>query len=84
MGGTCSMCGAERGANRVLVCQCKGKRPLGRPRRIWNNNIKIDPYEIGREICGLNCCGSGWWQVGGCCVCGDESLGSVKCGQCLN
>jgi len=54
------MCGAERGANRVLVCQCKGKRPLGRPRRIWNNNIKIDPYEIGREICGLNCCGSGW------------------------
>jgi len=51
--------GAERGANRVLVCQCKEKRPLGRPRLIWKNNIKTDPQEISREMCGLNCCGSG-------------------------
>jgi hypothetical protein len=49
------MCGAERGANRVLVCQCEGKRPLGRPRRIWINIIKTDPQEIGKEMCGLNC-----------------------------
>ena len=31
-----------RGAYRVLVGKSKGKRPLGRPRRRWEDNIKVD------------------------------------------
>ena len=32
---------------RVLVGKPEGKRPLGRPRRIWENNIKMDLQEVG-------------------------------------
>jgi hypothetical protein len=34
--------GERRGAYRVLVGKSEGKRPLGRPRRRWQNNIKMD------------------------------------------
>jgi len=36
-----------RGVNRVLVGKPEGKRPLGRPRRRWEVNIKIDLQEVG-------------------------------------
>jgi hypothetical protein len=36
-----------RGAYRVLVGRPEGKRPLGRPRRRWEDNIKTDLKEIG-------------------------------------
>jgi hypothetical protein len=36
-----------RGAYRVLVGKPEGKRPLGRPRRRWEYNIKMDLGEIG-------------------------------------
>jgi hypothetical protein len=36
-----------RGAYRVLVGRLEGKRPLGRPRCMWENNIKIDLRKIG-------------------------------------
>jgi hypothetical protein len=36
-----------RGVYRVLVGRPEGKRPLGRPRRGWENNIKMDLREIG-------------------------------------
>jgi len=39
--------GEERGANRVLVGKPEGKRPLGRPRRRWVDNIKMDLLEVG-------------------------------------
>jgi hypothetical protein len=39
--------GEERGVYRVLVAKPEGKRPLGRPRRRWENNIKMDLREIG-------------------------------------
>jgi hypothetical protein len=39
--------GEGRGAHRVLVGRPKGKRPLGRPRRRWEDNIKMDLGEIG-------------------------------------
>ena len=32
---------------RVLVGKPEGKRPLGRPRRRWENNIKLDFQEVG-------------------------------------
>jgi hypothetical protein len=35
------------GVHRVLVGKPEGKRPLGRPRRRWENNIKIDLQEVG-------------------------------------
>ena len=34
--------GDRRGVNRVLVGKPEGMRPLGRPRRKWNDNIKMD------------------------------------------
>jgi hypothetical protein len=39
--------GESRGAYRVLVGKCEGKRPLGRPRHRWEVNIKIDLQEAG-------------------------------------
>src|SRR5215471_10568443 len=41
--------GEERGVHRVLVGKPGGKRPLGRPRRRWEDNIKLDLQEVGRS-----------------------------------
>ena len=37
-----------RGAHKVLVGKREGKRPLGSPRRRWEDNIKMDLQEVGR------------------------------------
>jgi hypothetical protein len=42
--------GAGRGAYRVLVGMPEGKRPLGRPRHRWEDNIKMDLGEIGIDV----------------------------------
>ena len=39
--------GEGRGVNRVLVGKPEGKRPLGRPRRRWEDNIRMDLQEVG-------------------------------------
>jgi hypothetical protein len=39
--------GEERGVHRALVGKPEGNRPLGRPRRRWEDTIKIDLQEIG-------------------------------------
>jgi hypothetical protein len=44
--------GEGRGAYRILVGRPKGKRPLGRPRCRWEDNIKMDLRETG--IDGVN------------------------------
>ena len=36
-----------RGVHKVLVGKPEGKRPLGRPRRRWEDNIKMDLEEVG-------------------------------------
>ena len=41
---------------RVLVEKLKGKRPLGRPRRRWEDNIKMDLQEVG-------CGGMDWIEL---------------------
>jgi len=41
--------GEMRGAYRVLVGEPEGKRPLGRPRRRREDNIKMDHREVGWE-----------------------------------
>jgi hypothetical protein len=49
MGGACRADGEERGVYRVLVVKPEGKKPLGRPRRRWEDNIKINLQEV---VCG--------------------------------
>jgi hypothetical protein len=39
--------GEDRGVHRVLMGKPEGKRPLGRPRRRWKDNIKMDVQEVG-------------------------------------
>jgi hypothetical protein len=39
--------GEGRGAYRILVGRSEGRRPIGRPRCRWEDNIKIDLYEVG-------------------------------------
>jgi hypothetical protein len=46
--------GEGRGVHRVLVGKREGKRPLGRPRRRWEDNIKRYLQEVGGVV------GTGW------------------------
>ena len=48
--------GEGRGVNRVLVGKTEGKRPLGRPRRRWKYNNKMDLQEVG-------CGGMDWIEL---------------------
>jgi hypothetical protein len=48
--------GEGRGVYRVLVGRPEWKRPLGRPRRRWEDNIKMDLREIGID-------GANWIQL---------------------
>jgi hypothetical protein len=41
--------GEGRGACKILVGRSEGRRPLGRPRRRWEDNIKVDLQEVGWE-----------------------------------
>jgi transposase len=50
MGGACSAYGGKRGVYRVLAGKPEGKRPLGRPRLRWEDNIKMDLQEPGRGV----------------------------------
>jgi hypothetical protein len=47
MGRACSADSVRKGVYRVLVRKPEGKRPLGRPRRRWEDNIKADLQEVG-------------------------------------
>jgi hypothetical protein len=72
-----------RGVYRVLMGKPEGKRPLGRPRRRWKDNIKMDLQEVG-------CLGMDWIemaqdrQVAGTCECGNKPSGSIKRGEFLD
>jgi hypothetical protein len=52
VGGTCGTHGEGRIIYRVFVGRPEGKRPLARPRHRWEDNIKMDLWEIG--IDGVN------------------------------
>jgi hypothetical protein len=47
MGRACSTNGEKRIAYRMLMGKPEGKRPLGRPRRRWEVNIRLDLREMG-------------------------------------
>jgi hypothetical protein len=51
--------GEGRNVYMVLVGKPEGKRPLGRPRRRWEDGIKMDLREIGCGVCGVDSPGSG-------------------------
>jgi hypothetical protein len=42
--------GVKRNEYKLLVGKPEGKRPLGKPRRMWIDNIKIDSLEIGLSV----------------------------------
>jgi hypothetical protein len=67
--------GEERKVYKVLVGKPEGKKPLGTPRRRWEDGIRMDLRDIGLG-CGLDSTGSGRGLVAGCCECGDEPSGS--------
>jgi hypothetical protein len=46
----CSKDGETRNAYRILVGKPEENRPLGRPRRVWVDNIKIYHREIGLDV----------------------------------
>jgi hypothetical protein len=75
--------GERRCTYLVLVWKTEGKSTLGRPRRGWEDNIKMDLKEVG--------CGVMDWielaqdrQVTGCRECGNEPSDSIKCGEFLD
>jgi len=47
IGGLCSTCGERSGGYSVLVGKPGGKRPLGRTRGRWEDNINMDLQEVG-------------------------------------
>jgi hypothetical protein len=50
MGRLCSTYREVKNAYKILIGKSEGKRPLGRPRRRWEDNIKIDLREMGLEV----------------------------------
>ena len=52
--------GKRRGVHGVLAGKPEGKRPLGRPRRRWEDNIKMDLREVGCVVW----TGSSWLRIG--------------------
>ena len=52
--GDVALMGEWRGVHSVLVGKPEGKRPLGRPRRRWEDNIKMDLQELGGVV-GTGC-----------------------------
>jgi hypothetical protein len=68
-----------RNVYKILDGKPEGKRPIGRPRRTWDDNIRTDLRETGWE-------GVDWMQLAqvGCCEHGNEPSGSIKGGEFLD
>ena len=83
MGRACGTCGGElciRGGG--FGWKREGKRPLRRPRRRWEDNIKI--YFLRYKVMNvLNLCDSGQGHVVDCCECGNEPSSFIKCCEFL-
>jgi len=56
MGGECSAYGGQEGRIQILVGKPEGKRPFGRPRRRWEDNITMGLQELG-------CGGMNWIEL---------------------
>ena len=71
MDGACGAYGG--GVYRVLVGRPEGKRPLGRPRRRWGDNIKMDLQEVGGGC-------EDWMELAQ----NRDTFGFQKCGEFLD
>jgi hypothetical protein len=69
--------GEKRNAYKLLVEKPEGKRPLGRPRRKWVDNIRMDLLEFGWGD--VDWPGSEHGQAKSSCKSGIELSGSTKC-----
>jgi len=74
--------GDMRNAYKILVGKPVGKGPLGRPRRTCKDIKCILRHKVGK--CGLDAHGSGWRLITDSCEHGNEPLGSIKGGKCLD
>jgi len=63
--------GERRDLYRVLLGKSEGKRPLGKPRRGREDNIKMDFQEVG-------CGGLDWIELADACECGNELSGTLN------
>jgi hypothetical protein len=63
--------GEGRDVYKVLVGKPKGKRSIGKPRRSWASNNKLDLQEVGCED-------RHWFELDWTCESGNETLGSFK------
>ena len=70
--------GEERGAYRFLEGKPEGKRPLGRPRHRWVDNIRMDLQDVGVWT------GLGWPRIGTGGGRSNEPSGSIKCREFLD
>ena len=64
----------------IQVGKPEGRRPLERPRRRWEDNIKVDLQDCGWGH-KLDKPVSGSGQVVGSCECDNKPSGSIKCGE---
>jgi hypothetical protein len=71
--------GEKRNVYRLLVGKPEGKRPLGRPRRRWIDNIEMDLLKVGLSVV--------YWiglvHVESSCKLGNELSGSIKCWETI-
>jgi hypothetical protein len=75
--------GEKRNTYRLLVGKPEGRRPLGRPRRRWLDNIRMDLVEVGWgdvDWIGLS---EDRGQVESSCEFGIEPSGSIKCWETI-
>jgi hypothetical protein len=71
--------GTKRNVYRLLVGKPEGRRPLGRPRRRWMDNIKMDLLEVGLgELDWISVV-----QLESSCELGNEPSGYVRCWETL-
>jgi hypothetical protein len=62
----------------------EGKRPLGTPRLRWDDNIKMDLQEVGCGGVDWIELAQGWDRWRAFVIAGNESSGSIKCGEFLD
>jgi hypothetical protein len=69
--------GEKRNVYRLLVGKPEGERPLGRPRRRWIDNVKMDLLEIGLSV--MDRIGLAQVRVESSCERCNEPSGCIKC-----
>jgi hypothetical protein len=76
--------GQMRNVYRIFIGKPEGKRSRGRPKRRWENNIRVDLRGTNVGRCGLDACGTAYGPVAVSCVHGNESSVSIKGGEGLD